>query len=164
MNNKLYVAKVVSSTSVDGVGLRNSLYVSGCNLHCPECHNKEWWPIKAGKEMDIEEVYDELNQDDFNISILGGEPMMQYPQILQLCKLIKKRTKKTIWLWTGYEIPYIEIFFGEILKYVDVIVDGPFIAKQKDSSLRFRGSANQQIYKVEHIPHISISNITNLYI
>lgn len=113
--------------------------------------------------MTIEEAYEALNIDDFNISILGGEPMMQYPAIVELCKLIKKRTNKTIWLWTGYEIPYIEIFFGDILKYVDVIVDGPFIGGLQDTNLRFRGSANQRVYKIEHIPHICISDISNMY-
>ena len=113
--------------------------------------------------MTIEEAYEALNIDDFNISILGGEPMMQYQAIVELCKLIKKRTNKTIWLWTGYEIPYIEIFFGDILKYVDVIVDGPFIGDLKDTNLRFRGSENQRIYKVEHIPYICISDISNMY-
>lgn len=110
--------------------------------------------------MTVEEAYTALSIDDFNISILGGEPLMQYPAIVELCKLIKKRTKKTIWLWTGYEMPYVEIFFGDILKYVDVIVDGPFMAELKDTNLRFRGSSNQRIYKVEHNPYISISDIS----
>lgn len=73
--------------------------------------------------MTVEEAYEALNVDDFNISILGGEPLMQYPAIVELCRKIKKRTKKTIWLWTGYVLPVVECFYGDILKYVDVIVD-----------------------------------------
>lgn len=113
--------------------------------------------------MTIEEVYEALNEDDFNISILGGEPMMQYPAIVELCKLIKKRTKKTIWLWTGYEMPFIEFFYGDILKYVDVIVDGPFMDELKDNTLRFRGSSNQRIYRVEHKPHIRVTDISKIF-
>lgn len=161
--DKLYVARIVESTSTDGVGLRNSLYVSGCHIHCPGCHNKDWWALKSGKEMDILEVYQQLNKDDFNISILGGEPLMQYPAILQLCKLIKKTTKKTIWLWTGYEISYVERFFSEILKYVDVVVDGPFKVELADRSLYFRGSSNQQIYEVKHNPEICIKNMSDVF-
>lgn len=114
--------------------------------------------------MTIKEAFDALNVDDFNISILGGEPLMQYPAIVELCKMIKKRTKKTIWLWTGYEMPFIEIFFGDILKYVDVIVDGPYMPEFKDTNLRFRGSSNQRIYAVEHRPHIYISDVSDNYI
>lgn len=161
-SNKLYVARIVESTSTDGVGLRNSLYVSGCNIHCPGCHNKEWWPLKSGQEMTIEEVYNALNVDDFNISILGGEPLMQYPAILELCRLIKARTNKTIWLWTGYEVSQVQSMFGDLMKYVDVIVDGPFKEALRDTSLLFRGSKNQRIYQVEHNPKICITDISDM--
>lgn len=160
--NKLYVAKVVSSTSVDGVGLRNSLYVSGCHLRCKGCHNSQFWSKESGVERTVEEVFNELNQDDFNISILGGEPLMQYAAILELCKLIKKRTKKTIWLWTGYELPYLEFFYGELLAYVDVVVDGPFYEELKDDSLLWRGSSNQNVWSISHDKHNRIINIDKL--
>lgn len=163
MNDKLYVAKIVSSTSVDGVGLRNSLYVSGCSIHCPGCHNKDWWPLKSGQEMAVEDVYAALNADNFNISILGGEPLMQYPAILKLCQLIKKRTHKTIWLWTGYEIGQVQSSFRGLMKCVDVIVDGPFIEDLRDPSLFFRGSKNQRIYRVTHNPEICVTDISSIY-
>lgn len=161
MNNKLYVAKIVNSTSVDGVGLRNSLYVSGCNIHCPGCHNKEWWPLQSGKEMTIEEVYVALNVDDFNISILGGEPLMQYQAILELCKLIKMSTAKTIWLWTGHKMSDVQRLYGDLLNYVDVMVDGSFISELSDANLPFRGSSNQRIYKINHTPSICITDISD---
>lgn len=164
MNNHiLYVARIVESTSTDGVGLRNSLYVSGCNIHCPGCHNKEWWPLKSGREMTVEEVYAALNVDDFNISILGGEPLMQYPAILELCRLIKERTNKTIWLWTGYEVFQIQSEFCDLMEYVDVIVDGPFKEELRDTSLFFRGSKNQRIYQVEHMSEICITDISDMW-
>ncbi len=160
--NKLYVAKVVSSTSTDGVGLRNSLYVSGCHLRCEGCHNAQFWPLKSGVERTVEDVFAELNQDDFNISILGGEPLMQYPAILELCKLIKKKTKKTIWLWTGYEMPYLEFFYGEILAYVDVVVDGPFYKDQYVPNLKWRGSTNQNVWEILHDDKGGIINISKM--
>lgn len=164
MSNYLYVAKIVSSTSVDGVGLRNSLYVSGCNLHCPGCHNKEWWPLKSGRKMTVEEVYAALNTDNFNISILGGEPLMQYPAILELCQLIKERTGKTIWLWTGYEIIQVQDSFGDLINYVDVIVDGAFKEELRDTSLSFRGSKNQRIYEIVHNPEICVTDISDMFV
>ena len=163
MSNILYVAKIVSSTSVDGVGLRNSLYVSGCNFHCSGCHNKEWWPLESGRQMIIEEVYAALNADDFNVSILGGEPLMQYPAILELCKLIKERTSKTIWLWTGYEMAQVQKMFGDLIKYVDVIVDGAFKEDLRDTTLPFRGSKNQRIYEIVHNPEIFISDMSDMF-
>lgn len=163
MNSKLYVAKIVSSTSVDGVGLRNSLYVSGCKLHCPGCHNKEWWPIESGREMTVEDVYAALNVDSFNISILGGEPLMQYPAILELCRLIKERTHKTIWLWTGYEITQVQNLFAELMKYVDIIVDGPFKEELRDTNLFYRGSKNQRIYEIIHSSDIRIIDISDRF-
>lgn len=145
---KLYVAKIVKSTSVDGVGLRNSLYLSGCNLRCKGCHNSKFWELKSGNLMTVDEVYNELMSDDFNVSILGGEPMMQYEGVLELCQRIKANSNKNIWLWTGNELPTIECFYGDILKYIDVLVDGPFIQELKNEDLIYRGSSNQKLWKV----------------
>lgn len=164
MLNKLYVARVVCSTSTDGVGLRNSLYVSGCHLGCKGCNHIELWPIKSGTERTVADTFAELNQNELDISILGGEPLMQYPAILELCKLIKKKTQKTIWLWTGYELPYLEFFFGELLKYVDVVIDGPFYKDQFDPNLKWRGSTNQKVWNIQHDNKNRIINIVELCI
>lgn len=142
---KLSVAHIVCSTSVDGVGLRNSLYVSGCPIHCPDCHNKNLWDIKSGIEKDVEEVFDELCKDGCNISILGGEPMMQYPAIVELCRMIKSKTNKTIWIWSGYTIEYIKEMYPEILNLVDVLVDGPYKKEFANNNLLWRGSSNQRV-------------------
>ncbi len=148
----IYVAKIAYSTSVDGVGLRNSLYVSGCPLRCQECHNKAWWELKSGSPYTIKEVSDMLNTDDFNISILGGEPMMQYKPIVKLCKLIKQEhPEKTIWLWSGYTLEQIQEKFPDILSCIDVLVDGPFIKEKAEPNLLFRGSSNQRIINVKNI-------------
>ena len=150
MTDSLYVAKNAYSTSVDGVGLRNSLYVSGCPLRCPGCHNKQYWNIESGLQMSIQDVCDSLNIDDFNISILGGEPLMQYEGILKLCQLIKdKYPHKTIWMWSGYTIEHIQKEYGEILHYVDVIVDGPYLEQYAEPNLQWRGSTNQRIIETK---------------
>lgn len=164
MLSKLYVARVVSSTSTDGVGLRNSLYVSDCHIGCKGCNCAELWDIKSGTERTVEDVFAELKQGDANISILGGEPLMQYPAILELCKLIKKKIKKTIWLWTGYELPYLEFFYGDLLKYVDVVIDGPFYQEYYNPNLKWRGSTNQKVWEILHDKHKRIINIQEMYI
>lgn len=146
MEPTIYVAKIVYSTSVDGVGLRNSLYVSGCPLHCKGCHNQAFWDIQSGTKHTVQDVFQQLNADDFNISILGGEPLLQYESIVELCKLIKKHyPQKTIWLWSGYTIEYIKEHFPLILQYINVLIDGRYIQKLADPNLKWRGSSNQRI-------------------
>ena len=153
-NNELYIARIVYSTSTDGVGLRNSLYVSGCPIHCAECHNKQWWDIKSGEKQTVDSVFSHLNSDQFDISILGGEPLMQYEPILNLCKMIKENTDKTIWLWSGYTLEWIKLHYPEILSYIDVLVDGPFVSKLSLPNLQWRGSTNQRIWKVKNVNEI----------
>lgn len=150
-NGKLYVARIVYSTSTDGVGLRNSLYVSGCSIHCPGCHNKAWWDKKAGVLQTVDEVFAQLNSDQFNISILGGEPLEQYEAVLALCKKIKQETNKTVWMWSGYTLDYIKKNYKDILYYIDVLVDGPFVSSLAKPNLQWRGSTNQQVYNVKNI-------------
>ena len=150
-NKTLSVAKIVYSTSVDGVGLRNSIYVAGCPIRCAGCHNSQFWELSSGTECTIEEVYKELCQDDCNISILGGEPLMQYESILELCKIIKERTSKTIWLWSGYKLEYIQKHYSEILRYINVLVDGPYIEALAQPNLQWRGSTNQRVFDVASI-------------
>ena len=145
----IYVAKIAYSTSVDGVGLRNALYVSGCPIHCKGCHNLKLWDINAGNPQTVSQVFASLNEDDFNISILGGEPLFQYKAILSLCRLIKRETNKTIWLWSGYTYEQIQKDYGDILEYIDVLIDGPFIEEKKDLTLDWRGSSNQRIIKLK---------------
>lgn len=150
-NDKIYVARIVYSTSTDGVGLRNSLYVSGCNIHCKGCHNKAWWDKESGDAQTVDSVFSQLNSDQFNISILGGEPLNQYEAILSLCKKIKQETTKTIWLWSGYTLEHIKKNYSEILKYIDVLVDGPYIESLAKPNLQWRGSTNQKVYSVKNI-------------
>ena len=147
----LSVAKIVCSTSVDGVGLRNALYVAGCPIHCDGCHNSQFWDIASGTERAVEDVYVELCQDDCNVSILGGEPLMQYEAVLKLCKMIKERTPKTIWLWSGYTLEYIQDNYPELLAYINVLVDGPFVKSLAEPSLHWRGSTNQRVIEVASV-------------
>lgn len=145
----LAVMDIVYSTSTDGVGLRNALYVSGCNMRCPHCHNKDSWDINAGTWYTVEEVYNKLNEDHFPVSILGGEPLMQVDAVTHLCRLIKERTEKSIWLWSGYTYEYIEEHLGQVLPYIDVLVDGKYVHELRDTDLLWRGSSNQRVIDVK---------------
>jgi anaerobic ribonucleoside-triphosphate reductase activating protein len=150
-STKLYVADIVENTIVDGEGFRTSLYLSGCDIHCEDCHNKEWWDIESGTLMKIDEVYDKITSYFTNITFIGGEPMMQSPALMLLAKKIKENTNKTIWIYSGHtyeEIKEDEQYF-QLLEFCDVLVDGRYDKNYFEHNLRFKGSTNQRVIDVK---------------
>ena len=142
-------------STVNGTGVRTAVFVAGCNLHCDGCFNNGAWSFEVGKGLSlelIEKILDSIKPEYISgLSILGGEPLDPKNQsgVAKLIEKFRQRfgDNKTIWLWTGYEyenVPLTEHIFY-ILNHVDVIVDGPFIAKKKDLKLPYRGSSNQRI-------------------
>lgn len=146
------ILDIIHQTTADGPGFRVSVYAAGCNHRCPGCHNPQSWDMKGGREMTVEEVFAEIEKDDFStgVTFTGGDPFYQVEEFTELAKLIKERTTKNIWCYTGFT--YEEILENEklsvLLPYLDALVDGPYIESQRDLSLRFRGSKNQRI--IEH--------------
>lgn len=146
------ILDIIHQTTADGPGFRVSVYAAGCNHRCPGCHNPQSWDMKGGREMTVEEVFAEIEKDDFStgVTFTGGDPFYQVEEFTELAKLIKERTTKNIWCYTGFT--YEEIVENEklsvLLPYLDALVDGPYIESQRDVSLRFRGSKNQRI--IEH--------------
>jgi len=147
----LSVIDIVQGTSVDGPGLRSSIYFAGCTHHCEGCHNPESWDVSAGKPMSIDSIIDILEFNRFNVTFSGGDPFYQAEEVAALAKAIKTRLKKNnIWCYTGYTWEQVirTPRFQPLLQTIDVLVDSPFILAQRDISLRFRGSANQRIIDV----------------
>lgn len=145
------VLDIVEGTTVDGPGLRTSIYVAGCKHRCPECHNPQSWDFDAGREMTEEEVFDIVRRNGFNVTFSGGDPLYSVNDIAPLCKRIRNELHKNVWCYTGFLWESIidkEEFFP-FLQNVDVIVDGPYLAARRDTSLRFRGSGNQRIIDVQ---------------
>lgn len=133
----------------DGIGI--SLFVQGCKFRCDGCFNKDTWDFNGGMKWDfeIENKFIELCRSPFinHVSILGGEPLQQDNDLLNLLIRIKEEINKPIWLWTGYEFQNIPEDKKEVLTYVDQVIDGQFIEELKDYKLKFRGSSNQCVYK-----------------
>ena len=142
----LRVIDIVDGTIVDGPGLRTSIYFAGCSHHCPGCHNPQSWDFNAGHDMTIVELVEHIRENDFDVTLSGGDPMYQLDAIIPLCREIHALGKK-IWLYTGYTIEEIKASesLSRILGEVDAIVEGPFIESLRDLSLHFRGSSNQRI-------------------
>lgn len=140
----------------NGEGIRVSLYIQGCHRHCPNCFNPETWDFNGGREFNdgIENILIDLIKQPHivGVTILGGEPLEaeNRKDISKLLKKIKQCCKnKSIWLYSSYQYEEIEKFKEEILSYLDILVDGPFIEKLKDRKLRFRGSSNQRVIDVK---------------
>lgn len=149
MNQPIRVAGIVDGTAVDGPGLRTSIYTAGCAHRCPGCHNEQTWPFDSGEDYTVQQLLGRIDQNDFNVTLSGGDPMYQAQALLPLAKAIKQRGL-TIWCYTGFtfeqllEIPDA----AALLNYIDVLVDGPYVAALRDASLRFRGSSNQRLIDV----------------
>lgn len=135
----------------EGVGLREVCYIAECTHNCAGCHNNRYLKDK-GEKYEIKEVVKKLTENPYtNITISGGDGLtVQYDNTLQLLKELKSKSDKNIWLYTGYT--YEELFAlnkTEVLKYIDVMVDGRFILEERDVTLKFRGSKSQRIIDVK---------------
>lgn len=147
-NDTLRVIDIIEGTSVDGPGLRTSIYFAGCEHHCPSCHNPQTWDFNAGSDMPIDELIEIVTEADFNVTFTGGDPVYQARQLAKLAKRITD-IGKTIWLYTGFTIEQLALMADarELLQYVEAVVDGPFVESLRDTDLAFRGSSNQRIIR-----------------
>lgn len=157
----------------NGLGVRVSLFVSGCDKHCKGCFNPETWNPDYGKPFTKDTLTNLLGMLDKSfiqgLSLLGGDPFFpeNRKEISLICRAVKSKFNDTkdIWMYTGYLYEDIlrydkEKTSHEILRYVDVLVDGPFIEKLKDTTLNFKGSSNQRVIDVKKTQK---SNIIILY-
>ena len=148
----LAILRIVEDTMVDGPGFRTAIYAAGCTHHCLGCHNPQSWDIRAGREMTTEEILVPILADPFaDVTFTGGDPMMQPEGFTELACAIKEQSYKTIWCYTGYTYETLLTMPAqrELLRHIDVLVDGPFIQDLRDEQLRFRGSSNQRTIDVQ---------------
>ena len=153
----MYYAQIRKFDTANGVGIRSSLFVSGCTHCCKGCFNQDYKNFRHGhlwtKEVEDEFITHLHDPNVHGVTILGGEPMDQIRDcdLLNLLKRIKRETNQSIWIYSGYT--YEEILTHpktrELLKQCDVLVDGPFVEELKSLKLKFRGSSNQRIIDVQ---------------
>ncbi|MDO4797592.1 MAG: anaerobic ribonucleoside-triphosphate reductase activating protein [Coriobacteriales bacterium] len=156
-------AEIKECDIANGVGVRTSLFVSGCRHRCPGCFNEVAWDFAAGEPFSTEvadRIIASLSTPYVDgLSVLGGEPLEPENQAVLAPFLERVRAEvpdKDIWLWTGFV--WEDLVGGtcractsdldRILACLSVVVDGPFVEAQKDITLRFRGSANQRLIDV----------------
>lgn len=142
---------------VDGPGIRMTVFFQGCPHHCEGCHNPETWDYDAEcMEMSVAEVLTLFDGDSIltGLTLSGGEPLSSrnFEEIFELVREMKKRNKN-VWVYTGYVIEDILRKYpnlrNDLLPYIDVIVDGPFILKERNLLLDFKGSLNQRLIDVQ---------------
>lgn len=157
-------ATIKNCDIANGPGVRVSLFVSGCTHHCRGCFNEIAWDFDYGQpftQQTIDQILEMLKPAYIKgITLLGGEPFepQNQPALVELLRQIKSAyPEKTVWAYSGYLFDK-HILPGklgdpavtrELISYLDVLVDGPFILEQKNLSLRFRGSSNQRLI---HVP------------
>ena len=137
----------------NGDGLRVVLWVAGCSHHCPGCQNPVTWDPEDGLPFDRaaeEEIFGQLEQEYISgLTLSGGDPLYEGNReaVTELVRKVKSRyPKKTIWLYTGYR--WEEIRDLEVIRDIDVVVDGRYIQEERDITLEWRGSANQRVIDV----------------
>ena len=139
----------------NGPGIRTSIFVTGCSLNCKNCFNKEYQDSNFGEkwtDQTTKKVIDYLSKDEVaGLTILGGEPFESAKDLISIIDDIKKQIDKSIWIYSGYTFENLieNLTCKNLLKEVDVLVDGPFKEAKKDLKLRFRGSSNQRIIDIK---------------
>lgn len=154
----LRVVDFVDGTSVDGPGLRTSIYFAGCCHRCPGCHNPSTWDFSAGRDMTVDDIMKHVLDNDANVTFTGGDPIYQKQALTVLARAIRA-AGKNIWCYTGfkYEELAADPDCSELLSLIDVLVDGPYVEDLRDTDLLFRGSSNQRLIDLRKS---AIGNIT----
>ena len=149
MEPTFHVIDIIRGPTVDGPGFRTAIYFAGCRHQCPGCHNPQSWDENGGRPYSLQEIIDIIREEDFDVTLTGGDPLFSPSKTAILAQAIKE-LGYNIWLYTGYT--YEDILSSPELSiplpYLDVIVDGPYIESMRDTDLPFRGSSNQRIIRL----------------
>ena len=139
----------------NGPGVRVSIFMQGCTFNCKNCFNSETHDFNGGKEFTDDTINRVLelcdNETIRGLSILGGEPM--HPKNIEgttkLAKAFKKKyPNKDLWIWSGFLFDK-NLKDKEVVKYVDVLVDGQYIDELHNPTLKWKGSSNQRVIEVQ---------------
>lgn len=159
----MFYGNIKKCDIADGIGVRVSLFVSGCRHHCKGCFQPETWDFNFGKEFTQEtetELFKALEPDYIDgLTLLGGEPFEPENQTVLypfLKRLREQLPNKTVWCYSGYTFeelcgsghPVTDVTVC-MLELIDILVDGEFVQELKNISLKFRGSSNQRILDVK---------------
>lgn len=142
------LSHILHRSSIYGPGERFVLWTQGCSIHCPGCWNRDTWDFKPKQERSTGEILTMIQAEASHIegvTILGGEPFDQYDALLDLAKAIQP-TRLSLLVYSGYTLQQLQQTGKDtILPYLDILIDGPYRAHQRNTNLTWRGSSNQTI-------------------
>ena len=152
---QIRLAGIVKESVVDGPGIRMVVFVQGCPHHCPGCHNENTQDPFGGYLSTVQEVINQLPSNPLvtGMTFSGGEPFMQAGALAVIGKAAKQRNL-SVFTYTGFVFETLleqsrnNPDIAALLAISDVLIDGPFLLKQRDISLAFRGSGNQRLLDV----------------
>ena len=141
------IAGLIRDSLANGEGVRDVVFVQGCEHHCEGCHNPHTWNTKAGKVTSVFTIVDMLADSPNDVTISGGEPLLQWSSLSLLTYLLYHKSGKHSWLYTGFTFDEVPMKFWKELSDngVTVVVDGKFEKDKADASLSYRGSSNQRL-------------------
>ena len=140
------IADIVPESFVDGAGVRFAIFLQGCKRHCRGCHNPQTHDLNGGTIMDTADIINQFKKDSIvrGITLTGGEPLLQIEAATELACAAKK-FGLNVWCYTGFTFENLPRQAEQLLKFVDVLVDGEYRESERDLSLLFRGSKNQRV-------------------
>jgi anaerobic ribonucleoside-triphosphate reductase activating protein len=149
---KIRVAGIDQESVVDGPGLRFVIFVQGCTRRCTGCHNPDTWDFDGGQELDTEEILGQIGDGGLirGVTFSGGEPFEQAGACALLAEQIRALGRDIV-AYTGYTFEELQARSStdedvkRLLEATDILIDGPFIAEERDWDLPFRGSRNQRL-------------------
>lgn len=141
---------------VDGEGIRTVIWTQGCPHNCNGCHNPETHDFNGGFLVDVEEIKKELESLEFQdgITLSGGDPFMQPKACLEIARFAKK-IGLNVWSYTGFTFDQLKVLSKtkpeiiDLLKEIDILIDGKFMIEEKSYDVKYRGSKNQRIIDVK---------------
>lgn len=170
---KLRISSSITSDSiVDGPGLRMVIWTQGCIHNCVDCHNPQTHDICGGYEIETSDIINKLKTLKLQkgITLSGGEPFLQ-PEALEEIAFEAKKYGLDVWAYTGFTYEKLldksnDSYFKNLnlLKNIDILVDGKFVKEKKDISLTFRGSSNQRIIDVQKSLKNKKVCLSNVYV
>ena len=155
MNKNIRLSGIAYESLVNGPGMRRVFFSQGCKHNCKGCFNPETHDFNGGKEFTDDTIKRVMelceNENVEGLSILGGEPM--HPKNIEgttkLAKTFKEKfPNKNLWAWTGFQFDK-DLKDKEVLKYIDVLVDGQYADELHNPTLSWRGSENQRVIDVQ---------------